>query len=95
MRAIGNGYLRRMNEGTPLTTGAGGVLSTWHLVSNDAAAAVEASNYLDDAADALNVGDIIFAALDIDGSPVLKNYIVTAISGAGAVTIAVQTAAAA
>lgn len=58
----------------------------WHYTTVDAA--VTGSNYFDNAADMMNVNDLIIANVDTDGTPVTKFYIVTAITG-GAVTIAV------
>ncbi|MEO4045235.1 hypothetical protein AAFN47_26890 [Hoeflea sp. CAU 1731] len=75
------------------TTGAAGSNRALHAyLTNDDAAAVETSDYFNDLSDRLKVGDIILASLDLDGSPALKNYIVTDITS-GAVTIAAQTVA--
>ena len=58
----------------------------WHYTTTDAD--VTTANYFDNASDMMNVGDLIIANVDTDGTPSTKFYIVTAIS-AGAVTIAV------
>ena len=60
----------------------------------DAAATVETSGYFNAARGRLAKGDIIMAAMVIDGTPVLKNYVVTAVPASGNVTIALQTATA-
>lgn len=77
-------------------TGAGaGVQSRhWSLATADAAAVVEAANYLNASADLLAKGDIIHASMARGGTPILKQYIVTAISAGGAVTVALQSTAA-
>ncbi len=59
----------------------------WHYTTEDDA--VTTANYFDNAADMMNVNDLIIANVDTDGvSPVTKFYIVTDITS-GAVTIAV------
>lgn len=88
MRTIGNGTIERIRGGSIATaTGNANIVSDWRLVTNDTAAAVEAANYFDDMAAHLNVGDHIYASLDLDGTPKGKAYMVTAIA-AGVVTIA-------
>lgn len=58
----------------------------WHYTTTDSA--VTTANYFDSASDMMNVGDLIIANVDTDGTPATKFYIVTAIS-AGAVTVTV------
>jgi hypothetical protein len=55
----------------------------FHLVTSDAAAVVEADGYLDDFADKFTEGkgDVIFAVMDTDNTPVGKNYAVTRAGG--------------
>lgn len=67
--------------GTP--TGASGSRRTIHTyITNDAPAVVETSDYFLSIYARLKVGDIILGSLDIDGVPVLRNYLVlTAASG--------------
>lgn len=87
-----DGFKRLASVGA-IGTGTGSVkaLCTYH--TNDDAAAVEAAGYFNSLApNDLRAGDIIMAGLDIDGTPALKNYIVTAVT-ATAVTIAAQTTA--
>ena len=73
--------LRRVLDGAPLGTGPDNTKgSLWMLTSNDLAATIEAASYLNAAAGMLRKGDVIMASLDNDGTPVGKDYIVTAIS---------------
>lgn len=58
----------------------------WHYTTPDDD--VTTANYFDNAADMMNVNDLIIANVDTDGTPVTKFYIVTDITS-GAVTIAV------
>ena len=71
----------------------GSTSQLFHYTTNDNATAVAAANYFDDAIDDVNLtrGDIILAALDMDGTEVLKMYLVSDITS-GAVTVASLTA---
>jgi hypothetical protein len=64
--------------------------SKWGLCTIDDAAAVQAAGYFNAAAAMFVKGDLIAATLDVDATPVAKNYVVTAIA-AGVVTVALQT----
>ncbi|MDH3742177.1 MAG: hypothetical protein OER56_11335 [Hyphomicrobiales bacterium] len=87
-RVIGNGNISRINAGTPLNDGtASRSLSVWHLVTNDLATAVEAANFFDALAESMEIGDVIHASLDVDGTPKFKTYGVSDISAAGVVTV--------
>lgn len=79
--------LRRINYGGAISSGAGSTKSVWHYATNDTQAEVEASGYFNAAYAFLAKGDIIQASLDVDGTPVAKNYIVTSATGATTVTI--------
>lgn len=70
--------------------GTANVLHEAYLVTADAAAVVEAANYLNASASRLPKGTLIEAVMAIGGTPVLKNYVVTANTGT-VVTIALQT----
>lgn len=83
--------LFRFSDGGILGSGAGSVKGLCHYVTNDVAGTVEAAGYFNAAASFLTVGSLIFASLDLDGTPAFKAYMVTANSGS-AVTIAAQTA---
>ncbi len=57
----------------------------WHYVTDDDA--VTGAGYFDKAADMVQVGDLIIANVDTDGTPVTTFYVVTANTGTS-VTIA-------
>jgi hypothetical protein len=60
--------------------------------TDDAAATVETAAYFNSARAQLNVGDIILATMAHAGTPVTKQYVVTAApKTTGNVTIAIQT----
>lgn len=63
------------------------------LITTDAAAVVEAANYLNASAARLPKGTVIEAVMAVGGTPVLKTYVVTANTGT-VVTIALQGTAA-
>ena len=67
--------------------------SHWLYDTTDAAATVEAANYFNGAVTDLMKGDTIQATMAKGGTPVGKQYVVTANSGT-AVTIAIFTATA-
>jgi hypothetical protein len=88
MRTVGNGTIRRKNEG--VSHGAAPntkQLTDWDLATNDDAATVQTAGHFNGMADVMQVGEMIFARLDLDGSPAGRIYIVTANSGT-AVTVA-------
>lgn len=84
--------LSRIQSTGSIGIGAGSVKSVLHYATNDDAAAVQATGYFNDAAGLLALGDVVFASLDLDSTPALKNYIVSANTGS-VVTIAAQTTA--
>lgn len=57
----------------------------WHYVTTDDA--VTGAGYFDKAADMIQVGDLVIANVDTDGTPATAFYVVTGNTGAG-VTIA-------
>lgn len=57
----------------------------WHYRTTDDS--VTTLNYFDNAADMMNVNDLIIANVDTDGVPATQFYIVTGITS-GAVTVA-------
>ncbi len=57
----------------------------WHYKTEDAS--ITTADYFDNAAEMMNVNDMIIANIDTDGSPTSGFYIVTDIT-AGAVTLA-------
>lgn len=80
--------LRRAAHGGVLATGSPAGL--WHYMTNDDGATVIAANYFNGAAAYLGKGDVIIGSLDIDGTPTLKNFIVTSNDGS-TVAVALQT----
>ncbi|MFZ1963869.1 MAG: hypothetical protein WAU78_10485 [Roseiarcus sp.] len=75
--------------GTPTTQ-----KSLWGYVTADAAATVENGGYFPATLyTQLSLGDVIMAVMACNGTPVIKNYVVTA-SGSGGITVALQTASA-
>lgn len=85
-----NGFKRVSTVGA-IGNGPGSIKSQCAYCTNDDAAAVEATGYFNDLHADLAKGDTIQVSMDIDATPVLKNYIVTGIA-AKVVTIAKQTA---
>lgn len=82
MRTIGNGRIRRKNEGVSYGSGNNiKQLCDWDLASDDDAATVEASGYFNGLAADLQVGEFIVARLDLDGTPKGKIYMVTGNTG--------------
>lgn len=87
MRTIGNGKIRRAGAGISYGSGASiKQLQDWEYASNDDVATVETASFFDDIADEAKVGEIIKARLDLDGTPVLRHYIISAITS-GVVTV--------
>lgn len=72
---------------------AGSNLSIHKYVTNDDRAAVETAGYFNAISKRAKVGDHIDMTLDLDGTVMRRNYIVTA-NAAGVVTIAAQNIAA-
>lgn len=86
--------LKRVDHLGEIGTGVNSIkyLYTYHTL--DAAAVVEAASYFAVAfpgAPNWNVGDIIIAVMAMGGTPVMKHYVVTAVSAANTPTIALQT----
>ena len=57
----------------------------------DAASVVQGAGYFNSASGLLAVGDVIMTTVALGGTPQVKTYVVTAVSSAGVVTIALQT----
>lgn len=94
MRVIGNGRIRRTGAG--ISYGSGTTikqLQDWDLATDDDAAAVETSGYFNALAADMKVGEIIVGRLDLNGTPELRFYLVSANTGS-AVTIKLATATA-
>ncbi len=58
----------------------------WHYKTIDSA--ITGTGYFNNAADIMRVGDMIFANVDTDGTPINKIYLVTGVSS-GVVTVTV------
>ena len=71
--------LQQFNNGGALGTGAGSVATLWHYVTDDADTVVEANAYFDTTA--LKKNDLLFASLDMDGTPEVKAYVVSVGTG--------------
>lgn len=61
------------NDLVKIGTGPAG-LGIYQLQTNDTKATVEGSHYLDIFVNVLSVGDVIFAAMDLDGTPATNQY---------------------
>lgn len=72
--------------GTPSDRLAGG----WDYATDDAAATVETAGYFNGARAFLRVGDVITSVMAAGGTPVLKQYVVTAVPASGNITTALQ-----
>jgi len=70
--------IKRMSHGPSVGVGGSSVKSLWMFSSNDDISAVETTGYFNTAVNEMRVGDIIMATLDLDGTPVGKNYLVSA-----------------
>ena len=92
MRAIGaagqGGYIRRTGEGVTFGTAPNiKQLCDWRMAVTEDVAGVETAGFFDSLADVLQKGEIIFASVDVDATPIGRIYIVTANTGT-AVTVA-------
>ena len=71
--------LQHYNNGGALGTGEGSAKKLWHYATNDIDTVVEANGYFDGTA--MNLGDVVIASLDLDGTPEVKVYVVSAGTG--------------
>lgn len=71
--------LQAFNHGGAIGTGEDSVKTLWHYVTNDADTVVEANAYFDTTA--MKAGDLVLASLDLDGTPEVKVYVVSAGTG--------------
>lgn len=71
--------LKKIMDGGALGTGPGNVASIYHYITNDADTVVEANAYFDTTD--MKKGDLVFASIDIDGTPEMKGYIVSVGTG--------------
>lgn len=75
-----------IDGGAPKPTAGSGSIPVFHYTTNDTKANLVAANYWDAAAAWLPVGSLIFASLDLDGTPGAAALVVTANTGS-AVTV--------
>lgn len=75
--------------GNQAAVAAGDMCSKFLYATPDAAAIVEAASYMTDKR--LRKADIIIASMARAGTPVTKQYIVTAVNAAGVATLGLQT----
>lgn len=71
---------------------AGENRSIWVYMTNDDTSAIETAGYFNSYWQSMKKGDIMFISLDLDGTPLLRSYIVAAASSSG-VTITKQSVA--
>ncbi|MCI5075647.1 hypothetical protein [Oricola sp.] len=82
MRVLGNGRIRRKGEGVSYGSGANiKQLCDWDYATSDDVATVETAGHFNDMADVMQVGEIIDARLDLDGTPVFMQYMCSANDG--------------
>ena len=86
--------LKMVSTGARPPSGGAAHPGLFHYATNDTQATVAGSNYFNSAAGVLVKGSIIFVSGDLDGTPALRTYMVTANDGT-TVTIALSTATAA
>ena len=84
--------IRRIDYIPHMDGTAGENRSIWAYLTNDDTSAIETAGYFNSHYQYLKKGDIIFASIDLDGTPLLRNYIVAASSSSG-VTITKQSVA--
>lgn len=78
--------------GAASAAGAANMTKVFVYRTPDTAATVEGAGYFNNARSRLTKGSIIFAAMVVGGTPVLKAYVVTAVPAAPSnVTVALQT----
>lgn len=88
MRTVGNGTIRRKNEGVSYGAAPNTKqLTDWDFATDDDAAAVQTAGHFNSMAKDMKVGEYIFARLDLNGTPNGRIYMVTANTGT-AVTVA-------
>lgn len=82
MRTIGNGVIRRKGEGVSYGSGTNiKQLCDWDLASDDDVATIETPAYFNGLAATLQVGEVIYGRVDLNGTPLLRNWLVSANDG--------------
>lgn len=96
MRAFQNGWIVRHGAGVSYGTGASTKqLGSWDYATTDDKAAIETSGHFNGLVTEMQVGDVIQARADLDGTPKLYHYLVVSNNGtAVGIALSVATAAA-
>lgn len=68
-------------------------VSTYHYTTNDTTTLVEGAGYFRTASPSLRTGDTVLATCDMDGTPAVRMYLVSAVDGSGVPTIVTHPAA--
>lgn len=68
-------------DGLSLVNYSGNGFHIWHYTTTDAATVVDGAGYFNDTSNEMNVGDVIFANVDTDGTPAFGIFVVNANSG--------------
>lgn len=86
---IGNGVISQDHEGVafPQSSTHSQEMRDWRLVTRDDATTIACSSFFDPLARLMKVGEAIIATLDMDGTPELRVYVVTAIDHEDRVTV--------
>lgn len=83
--ALAYGFKTNGTKGA--VSGSGGALQSHDFVTNNTKAQVETAGYFNPVAQFLKVGDTIFVAGDLDGTPFITSYVVASVPSGGDVTI--------
>ena len=70
-----------VKENLSLVSYSGNGFHIWHYTSTDASTVIDAAGYFNAMASEMNVGDVIFANTDTDGTPVYGQFVVNANDG--------------
>lgn len=82
MRTIGNGKIRRTGAGVSYGSGATiKQLQDWELATDDDVATIETAAYFNALADIAKVGEVIKGRVDLNGTPLLRNWIISSNDG--------------
>lgn len=76
-----------VKEDLALVSYSGNGFHIWHYTSNDASTVIDGSGYFNDASNEMNVGDVIFANTDVDGTPAYGVFVVNS-NSSGVVDVA-------
>ncbi len=92
MRKIGTngvGTIRRFGQGVSYGTGLNAIqLGDWRLATPEDANAVETAGYFNILADVARVGEMIFASIDLDDTPISRTYMIASNDGTNVAVVA-------